>query len=191
MTINFRVHQEVEFQLRLLTVVDSSPFILPWYNTLKSLHPDWDISVVIPDSQKSWISKAFHIGEKITATFYDPKTGTTSSKQQSQEDWVLLNGFAVCPFQLIAGTPSTCTNIGLHHVSGEKDFDLVISGPNFGRNSSTVFTLGSGTIGGAMEAALVMCCMCFPNSSLDIKLSHYLLQYSISLGTTSMFKMPV
>jgi len=43
----------------------------------------------------------------------------------------------------------------LHHVAGEDLFDLVISGPNFGRNSSTVFTLGSGTIGGAMEAALV------------------------------------
>jgi 5'/3'-nucleotidase SurE len=56
---------------------------------------------------------------------------------------------------LIVGTPSTCTNIGLHHVSGEAPFDLVISGPNFGRNSSTVFTLSSGTIGGAMEAALV------------------------------------
>lgn len=57
---------------------------------------------------------------------------------------------------IIAGTPSTCTNIGLHHVTGgDEPFDLVISGPNFGRNSSTVFTLGSGTIGGAMEAALV------------------------------------
>ena len=56
---------------------------------------------------------------------------------------------------LIVGTPSTCTNIGLHHVSGEANFDLVISGPNFGRNSSTAFTLSSGTVGAAMEAALV------------------------------------
>jgi 5'/3'-nucleotidase SurE len=53
------------------------------------------------------------------------------------------------------GTPSTCANIGLHYVAGDTPYDLVISGPNFGRNSSTVFTLGSGTIGGAMEAALV------------------------------------
>jgi tubulin---tyrosine ligase len=29
----------------------------------------------------------------------------------------------------------------------------VISGPNFGRNSTTLFSLSSGTIGGAMEAA--------------------------------------
>ena len=56
---------------------------------------------------------------------------------------------------LILGTPSTCTNIGLYHASGEADFDLVIAGPNLGRNSSTAFTLSSGTVGGAMEAALV------------------------------------
>jgi tubulin---tyrosine ligase len=167
---NSRGHQEVISHWRLLTILaDSSPFILPWYNTLKSLHPNWDISVVIPDSQKSWISKAFHIGEKITATFYDSKTGTTSSKQQSPEDWVLLNGLQFVVSSLIAGTPSTCTNIGLHHVSGEQDFDLVISGPNFGRNSSTVFTLGSGTIGGAMEAALVITICGHPNGSPDIR----------------------
>src|SRR5271170_700344 len=76
----------------LILAADSSPFILPWYNTLKSLHPKWEISVVIPDSQKSWISKAFHIAEKITATFFNPTTGTTSSTQQSPEDWVFLDG---------------------------------------------------------------------------------------------------
>jgi tubulin---tyrosine ligase len=56
---------------------------------------------------------------------------------------------------LTTGTPSTCANIGLYHVSEEDEFDLVISGPNYGRNSSAVFTLSSGTIGAAMEAALV------------------------------------
>ena len=122
---------------------------------MKSLHPDWDVSVVLPDSQKSWISKAFHIGEKITATFYNPTTGDTSLTQQSDENWLLLDGVPFSNQMLILGTPSTCTNIGLYHASGEADFDLVIVGPNIGRNSSTVFTLSSGTIGGAMEAALV------------------------------------
>jgi broad specificity polyphosphatase/5'/3'-nucleotidase SurE len=79
---------------RRLIVARSSPFILPWYNTLKELHPTWDISVVIPDSQKSWISKAFHIAEKITATFFDPKTGATLSTEQSSDNWVLLNGLS-------------------------------------------------------------------------------------------------
>jgi len=32
--------------------------------------------------------------------------------------------------------------------------DLVVSGPNYGRNSTAVFSLSSGTIGGAMEAAI-------------------------------------
>jgi len=125
---------------------------------LKTLHPTWEISVVIPDSEKSWISKAFHIAEKITATFYDPETGTTSSKHQFPNDWILLNGqslfIVILPVDQ-PGTPSTCTNIGLYHVARESNFDLVISGPNFGRNSSTVFTLSSGTIGAALEAALV------------------------------------
>ncbi len=32
--------------------------------------------------------------------------------------------------------------------------DIVISGPNYGRNSTSLFSLSSGTIGGAMEAAI-------------------------------------
>ncbi|KAI7864782.1 survival protein sure-like phosphatase/nucleotidase [Spinellus fusiger] len=36
----------------------------------------------------------------------------------------------------------------------KETFDLVVSGPNLGRNSSTIYTLASGTVGAAMEAAL-------------------------------------
>jgi tubulin---tyrosine ligase len=32
--------------------------------------------------------------------------------------------------------------------------DLVVSGPNYGRNTTAVFALSSGTLGGAMEAAV-------------------------------------
>ena len=32
--------------------------------------------------------------------------------------------------------------------------DVVVSGPNYGRNSTSLFSLSSGTIGGAMEAAI-------------------------------------
>ncbi|KAI6101957.1 survival protein sure-like phosphatase/nucleotidase [Pisolithus croceorrhizus] len=50
-------------------------------------------------------------------------------------------------------TPASCTNISLHNLyPGE--IDLVISGPNFGRNTSAAFSLPSGTIGGAMCGAL-------------------------------------
>ena len=38
--------------------------------------------------------------------------------------------------------------------SGVGPFDLVISGPNFGRNTGTAFSLSSGTIGAALAASL-------------------------------------
>lgn len=52
-------------------------------------------------------------------------------------------------------TPASCVQIGLYHYFKERGpIDLVISGPNYGRNSTAVFSLSSGTIGGAMEAAV-------------------------------------
>jgi 5'/3'-nucleotidase SurE len=92
---------------------------------------------------------------------------------------------------LIAGTPSTCTNIGLHYVAEDTPFDLVIAGPNFGRNSSTVFTLSSGTIGGAMEAALVTSLRFNVNISPVTKPSPYRLPYSTSPGRIRMLMMHV
>ena len=38
--------------------------------------------------------------------------------------------------------------------SKPEPFDLVISGPNYGRNTGTAFALGSGTIGAALAASL-------------------------------------
>ncbi|PVH85280.1 sure-like protein [Cadophora sp. DSE1049] len=44
--------------------------------------------------------------------------------------------------------------VGLyHHFQDRGPVDLVVSGPNYGRNTTAVFRLGSGTIGGALEAA--------------------------------------
>jgi broad specificity polyphosphatase/5'/3'-nucleotidase SurE len=70
----------------------------------------------------------------------------------------------------LSGTPATCINIALNHLFVDEEFDLVIGGPNFGRNISTystyerilfylfiksicifrIFTLASGTVGAAM-----------------------------------------
>ncbi|KLO20266.1 sure-like protein [Schizopora paradoxa] len=114
---------------------------------------DWDVKVVIPNAQKSWIGKAFHIKEVVRGSFYYP-TGqhgvgesTSSSRPLKHEEgefteWILLDG-----------TPATCTNIGLHNLFKD-EIDLVISGPNLGRNSSTAFALSSGTIGAALSGAL-------------------------------------
>lgn len=52
------------------------------------------------------------------------------------------------------GTPATCAQLGIYHFFQDRGpVDLVISGPNYGRNSTALFSLSSGTIGGAMEAA--------------------------------------
>lgn len=90
-------------------------------------------------------------------------------EEQEEEDWVLVDG-----------TPATATQLGLFHLfprgsgsgggggggpagaaqghdsatsASPPPFDLVISGPNYGRNTTALFSLSSGTVGGAMEAA--------------------------------------
>lgn len=53
------------------------------------------------------------------------------------------------------GTPASCAQIGLYHFFKDRGpIDLVVSGPNYGRNSTAVFALSSGTLGGALEAAV-------------------------------------
>ncbi|KAI1500893.1 hypothetical protein F5X99DRAFT_418940 [Biscogniauxia marginata] len=61
-----------------------------------------------------------------------------------EEEWILVDG-----------TPASCAQIGLHHFFQDKGaVDLVVSGPNYGRNTTAVFALSSGTLGGALEAAV-------------------------------------
>jgi 5'/3'-nucleotidase SurE len=44
--------------------------------------------------------------------------------------------------------------VGLYHLFADRGpIDLVVSGPNYGRNTTAVFSLSSGTLGGAFEAA--------------------------------------
>jgi len=111
----------------------------------------WDVKVVLPSSQKSWIGKAFHITEITKGRYYYPRepdgVGEGSScsrplKEGEVAEWILLDG-----------TPATCTNIALHNLY-PGTIDLVISGPNYGRNSSAAFAMSSGTIGAAMSSAL-------------------------------------
>lgn len=92
-----------------------------------------DNSVVVPATQMSWISKAIFISDKIHESHYTPPN--------SSDKWTLLSG-----------TPATCAAIGIHHICTEKP-DLLISGPNFGRNTSSIAALSSGTIGAALEGA--------------------------------------
>ncbi|KAI0459110.1 survival protein sure-like phosphatase/nucleotidase [Xylaria acuta] len=117
------------------------------------------VSVCLPDTQRSWIGKAHMIGRTVKPMYYRPPAtydtlddstpqGTThrlpSQGRDAVEEWVLVDG-----------TPASCAQIGLHHVFRERGpIDLVVSGPNFGRNSTALFALSSGTLGAAMEAAV-------------------------------------
>ncbi|KAI8631312.1 sure-like protein [Xylariaceae sp. FL1651] len=117
------------------------------------------VSVCLPDTQRSWIGKAHMIGQTVKPIYYRPPLtydtrddstpqGTTHSRpsrgRNAVEEWVLVDG-----------TPASCAQIGLHHVFRERGpIDLVVSGPNFGRNSTALFALSSGTLGAALEAAV-------------------------------------
>ncbi|KAI5866373.1 sure-like protein [Durotheca rogersii] len=118
------------------------------------------VSVCLPHTQRSWIGKAHMIGQTVKPLYYRPSetfdpspsaahqaqgtTYTRPTKNKDEEEWVLVDG-----------TPASCAQIGLYHLFQDKGpVDLVVSGPNYGRNTTAVFALSSGTIGGALEAAV-------------------------------------
>ncbi len=110
------------------------------------------VSVALPHKQCSWISKAHLVGQITKPTYFRPGSlhqddGTTHDRPSatgSQEEWVLING-----------TPATCAQLGLFHLFPDKPvIDVVVSGPNYGRNCTSLLSLSSGTIGGAMEAVV-------------------------------------
>jgi tubulin--tyrosine ligase len=130
----------------------SSPYVHSLVKTLQEA--GHLVSVCLPHTQRSWIGKAHLVGKTLTPTYYTPGTlhkddGTTRSRPtpaipNQPEEWILVDG-----------TPASCVQIGLYHYFQDKGpIDLVISGPNYGRNSTAVFGLSSGTLGGALEAAV-------------------------------------
>ncbi|KAI0825152.1 sure-like protein [Trametes gibbosa] len=127
-----------------------SPYI---YGLYRHLTQDlgWDVKVVIPSSQKSWIGKAYHIKEIVSGRYYYPRE-PDGMGEVSEESRPLREG-EVAEWVLLDGTPATCSNIGLHNLY-HGEIDLLISGPNLGRNSSAAFALSSGTIGAALSSAL-------------------------------------
>ena len=106
---------------------------------------------------------------KDDGTTHDfPRGHKGEEDDEEGDEWVLIDS-----------TPASCVQIGLYHFFQERGpIDLVVSGPNYGRNSTgwspspptdeslrlvgieqcllttpALFALSSGTIGGAMEAA--------------------------------------
>jgi tubulin---tyrosine ligase len=95
------------------------------------------------------------IGQTLRPLYYRPSTelhgddaqGSTHKRPSPSgdvEEWILIDG-----------TPASCVQIGLHHFFQDRGpVDLVVSGPNYGRNTTAVFALSSGTLGAALEAAV-------------------------------------
>src|SRR5437763_109098 len=127
----------------------ASPYVHSLVSTLQA--KGHIVSVVLPHVQRSWIGKAHIVGQTLTTTYFRPGTllednGVVSSRpfDDGKEEWILVDG-----------TPASCVQIGLYHEFKERGpVDLVLSGPNFGRNTTAVFALSSGTIGGALEGAV-------------------------------------
>lgn len=140
----------------------SSPYVATLVAELKKA--GHTVSVCLPHTQRSWIGKAHIIGQAVRPLYYRPSEhlhgenseGTTHSHPtttapngdpdafDADAEWVLVNG-----------TPASCVQLGLHHLFKHRGpIDLVVSGPNYGRNSTAVFALSSGTLGGALEAAV-------------------------------------
>jgi 5'/3'-nucleotidase SurE len=128
-----------------------SPYIRPLVNTLQA--KGHLVSVAIPSASRSWIGKAHLIEAKLTATYVHPDafnpngtwddSYTPIETADAQNDWVVITN----------GTPASCAQLGLYDLFTERPpIDLVISGPNHGRNASTIYNLSSGTVGGALEA---------------------------------------
>lgn len=129
----------------------TSPYVHYLVEALEK-YTDWKVSVALPNTQRSWIGKAHMIGQSLTASYIYP--GEVGDKYEGpfferlpdapSKEWILLDG-----------TPASCANVGVHHLFKEKGpVDLVISGPNYGRNSTALYIMSSGTVGAAIEGAL-------------------------------------
>ncbi|KAL4810773.1 sure-like protein [Aspergillus unguis] len=129
-----------------------SPYVQPLVRALQGA--GHLVSVAIPAASRSWIGKAHLIEASLKATYVPPaafrndgtwdETYSNDPESESDPEWVVITN----------GTPASCVQLGLFNLFSDRPpIDLVISGPNHGRNASTIYNLSSGTVGGALEAA--------------------------------------
>ena len=152
----------------------SSPHVLGLYEELTAL--GWDVSVVLPSFQKSWGSMQFSLQGPVAYWYYYPiKDNFDGRHADTPQSWsatrrpINRERGEIAEWVLIDGSPTTASNSGLFNqnaffgeTAAEREaaastttpFDLVVSGPNFGRNTGTAFALSSGTLGAAMAASL-------------------------------------
>lgn len=116
-----------------------SPYIASFVRTLRGA--GHLASVVIPSTNNSGAAKAYNFGKILQPYRYYPPS---ADGEESPESWILVDG-----------TPASCVQLGIYHLLLDlPPIDLVISGPNYGHNLTSVYNLASGTLGGALEGAL-------------------------------------
>ncbi|KAI9720090.1 MAG: hypothetical protein M1828_005818 [Chrysothrix sp. TS-e1954] len=158
----------------------TSPYLSTFVRILTSPPFNHKLSVIVPSTQRSWIGKAHLIppstyalagqstsnardglgssneilDDTVTVQFYDPATDKVHEAPATKEE--------ESRWALVPGTPATCVQLGLFqretlfpsHEAPLPPFDLVLSGPNYGRNTTAAFALSSGTLGGGLEGAI-------------------------------------
>ena len=128
----------------------SSPYVQSLIATLQNPPFSHTVSVCLPHTQRSWISKAHVVGQIVKPSYFRPGAIFSDDGQVSPKPYPSGEQYV-----LVDGTPATCVQLGLFHFFKDRgNIDLVISGPNYGRNTTALFSLSSGTIGGALEAAV-------------------------------------
>lgn len=92
------------------------------------------------------------VGQDVKAIHYWPP----SDNPEVHSDDASLDDDGKHPWILVNSTPASCAQLGLGNFffQDRSPIDLVISGPNYGRNTTAVFALSSGTLGAALEAAV-------------------------------------
>lgn len=109
-----------------------SPALLPTYRALAEVADE--VVVVVPHVERSWIGKAI------------------SRSGEIRIDTQVRDGVEIIT---TTGYPADCTQVGLFNIGRTGTPDMVVSGINIGANHSTAFLFGSGTVGAAIEGALV------------------------------------
>ena len=106
-----------------------APGLIPFARALQAVG---DLTVVVPDRERSWVAKAI--------TRFDPVTVERRT----------IGGIEV---HACSGYPADCVQLGIHVLSPSKP-DIVISGVNIGYNHGTAYLQSSGTAGAALEAGI-------------------------------------
>ncbi len=116
--------------MRILVTNDDgidAPALVPLARALGSMG---EVTVVVPDRERSWVGKAITRFEPVT--LLETERGGMAMYETS-------------------GYPADAVQLGVHSLGGPAP-DLVVSGINLGYNHGAGFLMSSGTVGAAVEA---------------------------------------